>query len=586
MVSRSHDRFVSGFRCRAGELRSPPVGILLRGRLQEQCAIRRLVSAPEGVPVHTLQKRLCGASRWPDGAPRRVGLWRDSMISDGPDEDSIGKRAVEATKWSLGTQIVAKLISPITTLVLAHILTPEAFGIVATITMVTSLADVLSDAGFQKYLIQHRYASRNDLLESANVAFWTNLAIALTCWLAIAVFRDPIARAVGNPGLGVVFAVAGVSLPLVALVSVQTALHQRAFDFRILFSSRVGSSLIILAVAVPLALVGWSYWSMVVGTIASNVFLACWLSFGSSWHPRLGYSFVLLRQMLSFSMWTLLETLLSWSTAWAGTFVLGAIMSPYYVGLYKTSISLTSAILGIASAAVMPIVFASLSRYQSDRSKFDDVFYRMQKSLALVLVPMALFLLAFRDPLVAVLLGPQWAETSLFVGAYGAASALVIVFGYLGSEVYRSLGRPKYSILVQLSYLVFLIPTLVISSAKGYAFLSVALPLLRAVVFTGIHFVVCRMYVKLSPWTMIANLRYIYVAAVGAAGAGAWALSAVDGNILGVALMVPSMVLYLVLVMFFRDTRVLVLDLLMRFGFGRAANRVEAVFDRRGKRRR
>ena len=54
-----------------------------------------------------------------------------------------------ATKWSTITEVTAKLISPITNMILARILVPEAFGVIATITMITSLADVLTDAGFQ-----------------------------------------------------------------------------------------------------------------------------------------------------------------------------------------------------------------------------------------------------------------------------------------------------------------------------------------------------------------------------------------------------------------------------------------------------
>ena len=67
------------------------------------------------------------------------------------------KVVVNATKWSAITEVVAKLISPITSMVLARLLAPEAFGVVATITMIVTFAEIFTDAGFQKYLIQHEF---------------------------------------------------------------------------------------------------------------------------------------------------------------------------------------------------------------------------------------------------------------------------------------------------------------------------------------------------------------------------------------------------------------------------------------------
>ena len=89
-------------------------------------------------------------------------------------DSSLGKRVVSAAKWSVAAQVIAKLVSPVTTMVLARLLTPSAFGIVATATMVTSLAEMISDAGFQKYLIQHKFDSESDESLSACVAIWAN----------------------------------------------------------------------------------------------------------------------------------------------------------------------------------------------------------------------------------------------------------------------------------------------------------------------------------------------------------------------------------------------------------------------------
>ena len=77
-------------------------------------------------------------------------------------DENLKQKALYATRWSAITEIVAKLVVPISNMVLARLLTPEAFGVVATLTMVISFAELFTDAGFQKYLIQHEFRDDTD----------------------------------------------------------------------------------------------------------------------------------------------------------------------------------------------------------------------------------------------------------------------------------------------------------------------------------------------------------------------------------------------------------------------------------------
>jgi len=88
--------------------------------------------------------------------------------------ENFNSKVVKATKWSTITEILVKILSPITNMILARILTPEAFGIVATITMITSLAEIFADAGFQNFLVQHEFKNKEELDNSTTVAFWSS----------------------------------------------------------------------------------------------------------------------------------------------------------------------------------------------------------------------------------------------------------------------------------------------------------------------------------------------------------------------------------------------------------------------------
>lgn len=93
--------------------------------------------------------------------------------------EQLNNKIKKASKWSAITELIVRLLVPIVNMVLARLLTPDAFGIVATLNMVISFAEIFTDAGFQKYLVQHEFADDQDRQDSTNVAFWSNLVMSL-----------------------------------------------------------------------------------------------------------------------------------------------------------------------------------------------------------------------------------------------------------------------------------------------------------------------------------------------------------------------------------------------------------------------
>lgn len=461
---------------------------------------------------------------------------------------------IGATKWSLITQVVSRLISPITTLVLAHILTPASFGVVATVTMVVSFASMFADSGFQKYLIQHNFRDAKQLDAAACVAFWTNLLVSIALWAGLALFNEQIAFLVGNDGLGVVLVVAGANIPLASFISVQTGLLQRAYRYRSLFWSRLISSLLILIVAVPCAFFGFDYWSMIVSTIVSNVFVAAWLTLQSDWKPRFFYKVSLLRQMLSFSVWTLAEAIAIWFTAWAGTFVVGHTLSPDYLGMYKTSTSVVQSINGIATGAIAPILFAALSRLQDDRPAFIETIEKSQRFLSIVVLPICFCVFCFRDFFVLILLGEAWTETSLFLGLYSLANGICFLVGGVGSEAYRALGKPKFSLAIQLVFLAFLIPCVYWSSLLGYEVFSCAAPLIN-IVYVLVHLFALHRFVGYSAKRVFSCCADALVISVIVTCVSTALLTFVDSVLMTGLLLVAAVLFYAALSYFVKPLR-------------------------------
>lgn len=384
-----------------------------------------------------------------------------------------------AAKWSSFGEICAKLISPITNAILARLLVPEAFGVVATLTLVVSFAEIFTDAGFQKYLVQHEFKDEDDLELGTNVAFWTNLSLSLVLWVGIALLSTPIAGLVGSTGYEKAIILMSAEIPILAFSSIQTARYRRDFDFKSLFYAKITTAIIPLIVTVPLAFLFRDYKALVIGTLGKDIANAVILTLKSSWKPKLHYSIKKLKEMLSFSIWTIVENITVWLTLNADVFIVGSVLSSYYLGLYKTSVSTVNSFMNLITGAAMPVAFSALSRCQSDKIEFKNVFYRFQKTIALLVLPLGFGVFVYRETATDILLGSQWTEAANFLGMWALTSSVSIVFHNLNSESFRSIGKPKLSVLTQILHLVALIPVVLVSMSYGYEALTIARSLVR-----------------------------------------------------------------------------------------------------------
>ena len=418
---------------------------------------------------------------------------------------NLNNKVLNATKWSGITEIAAKLVSPITTMVLARLLAPDAFGVLVTAQMVISFAEIFTDAGFQKYLIQHEFADEDDRSKSTAVAFWSNLTLSLLLWLIICIFANPIARLVGCEGNGIVIAVSCICIPLAAFSSIQMALFKRDLDFKTLFWVRIVGILIPLVVTIPLAFLTRSYWALIIGMIARESCNAIILTLKSKWKPYFYYSIARFKEMFSFTMWSMFEAVSIWMTSYFDIFIVGTMLNQHYLGLYRTSMNTVGQITSIITAATTPVLFSSLSRLQNDREGFNEMFFRFQKLVGILVIPIGMVIFLFSDLITKILLGEQWMEASHFIGLWGLTSAITIVLSHYSSEVYRSIGKPKLSVLSQWLHIAVLWPVVLFFVNKGYETLCLARALVR---LEGILVNLALLYfcVKMDIGRMLTNI--------------------------------------------------------------------------------
>lgn len=464
-------------------------------------------------------------------------------------------KVVAAAKWSLITEVLAKLITPITNIILAHILAPTAFGILATIMMVISFAEMLADAGFQKFLVQYEFENEEDKQRSVSVAFISNIVLASLLWFSIIIWRDDLASLVGNEGLGIPLAVMGGMLPLSAFSSIQMAMYRRSFNFKFLLSIRMITIITPLFVSIPMALLGFDYWSLIAGLLVAQLFTAIALCVRQKKFIPIYFSYRVFRNMFSFSAWSLAEAFSIWLTAWVDTFIISHFLNAYYLGVYKMPTAIVTTVMAIATSSMAPVLFAALSRHQHNQEEFEKTFLTFQRYMALFLVPLGVGMFVYQDFIVQILLGPQWQLAGIVLGSWALSSSLVTAISYLISEAFRAKGMPNISFLAQMLHLIVLIPVIYICVQYDFTTFVYARSIVR-VQMIAVLLILLSIYVDMNAWRVIRNIKSYIIASL-IVGIGSYLLLHVYNSMIWTIFCICiSLISYLVVLYMFPTERV------------------------------
>lgn len=378
------------------------------------------------------------------------------------------QKTKKAAKLSMLAELLAKIIVPIINMILARILAPEAFGVIATINIITSFTDIFTEAGFQKYLIQEDFENDTKFYKYTNIAFITNFILSIVLWGLISIFNKQIAIVLGNGEIGFAIIIAMMQLPITSFSSIQTAIYKRKLEFKTLLESRLIIAITPLLVTVPLALLGFDYWSLIIGNLAAKVLSAIILNIKSEWKPKLFFDIKIFKNMFSKSMMLMLETISKWFCDYFDIIIIGMAISSYYLGLYKNSYQMVNAILTLFTTALSPVLLSSLSRLHKDKEKFRDMYLFVQKILAYILLPLGFGLTLFKELATDILFGNAWAEASNIVGVVSISLAIKLIFVDTANTAFIAKGKSKLCVWTNMIYILTLIPISIYAISKGF----------------------------------------------------------------------------------------------------------------------
>lgn len=378
---------------------------------------------------------------------------------------SVLSRANKSLKWSVLAEVCSRAASPFILVVLARLLAPEEFGVVAAATLAITFAQMLWDGGLGRALVQIEHNQQ----ESANVVFWTNLTLGLVSFCSLHFLADQIAGLLGAPHAAPVLRVLALQTIIGSLGSVQQALCVRELEFRRLFIIRLCSVVGPGLLSIPFALAGYGVWALVAGSLFGQGLSVLLLWFLSSWRPKFSYDWVLARRLFRFGSWVLLESVGVWLITSGDNLVVSRLLGTHDLGIYRIGSALVLVIFATLLSPIAAVAFPMFSRLQSNQPELSNAFLRINQFVVVLAVAFGVGL-ALTGPVVAeVLFGDKWQGLGWVITMLALMQGVGWIVG-LNAELYRAIGRPDVNTKLMFVQLSFYLPTYWWGASQGLEF--------------------------------------------------------------------------------------------------------------------
>ena len=345
--------------------------------------------------------------------------------------------------WGLaytgGVKWLTQILAWASTLVVARLLAPDDYGLVGMAAVYIGLVTLINEFGLGIAIITKRELTEHELAQLNTLSVAIGLtALAISWGGAI-----PLAHFFGAPPLRWVVVTMSLGFLISGFQTVPTALLQRELQFKWLALLEAYQAIIIGASMILLALIGFGYWTLVLGNLLGTTFLTAMVvakrSHRFAW-PRLRE----LRPALAFSSHILVGRLAWYVQANADFLVAGRVLGQRALGVYSVGWTLASVPVDKVSSIAARVTPAFFSAVQTDRAALRRYLLVLTEALALITIPLAWGLALVADEVVLLVLGEKWQAVTGPLRILAVVASLRAVVTLL-SQVLNATGHSRFS---------------------------------------------------------------------------------------------------------------------------------------------
>lgn len=325
--------------------------------------------------------------------------------------DSLKHKTIQGVGWSFIDNIASSGITFLVGLVLARLLTPEEYGVMAMIAIFIAISNSIIDSGFSNALIRKIHVERIDY----NTVFCFNLIVSILIYVLLYISSPAISLFFNEPILKGVTRVIGWVLIINALAIIPRTQFVKNIDFKTQTKASFISSISSGVIGIGMALGGMGVWSLVGQQLSRQFLNTLLLWFYSKWYPVWEFSAKSFKELFGFGSKLLLSGLLDTIYKNIYYIVIGRFYTSIQLGQYTRAEQFNTIFSSNLSRIVQRVSYPMLSSIQEEQKRLREAYRRVIKTTMLVTFACMLGLAAIAKPLIIILIGEKWLPAVAFL---------------------------------------------------------------------------------------------------------------------------------------------------------------------------
>ena len=392
---------------------------------------------------------------------------------------SLASKVISGSFWVVVSRLARRSVGLISAIILARILSPTDYGLVAVGLLCVSLFQIFTEVGIKPNLIQE-HDHKADLLSTA----WTLEVTRGLVICAAIFFMAPIgADFFHQPAATPIIRAMSVIPLLSSIANIKIIYFQRELEFHKQFIYEFSGAVVGIITAVTSALILRNAWALVLGQVAAELTLTILSYIYFPELPRIAFARDSLGKLYTFGKWVFLGGIVSYFAMEGDKYFVGRLFGVEVLGTYKIASTLTRIITDEFGKSFTKVLFPAYSKISGDLYKLKRVFLKSYETLLSVLAPSCLGLFIIADDFVPVILGNKWLGMIPLLKLL-ALAAFARTFLISGSGLFWALNKPKYNAACEfIRAAVLLIFLLILPSIIGVSGIIISLLISNVAVF-------------------------------------------------------------------------------------------------------
>jgi len=393
---------------------------------------------------------------------------------------SLGHSIRHGAKWVFIGNSGSQVINFALGLILARLLMPAEFGMVATIQIFTSLAGFVAGGGMGQAIVRAKEASKRDY----DLLFTLQFLIGLVIVSFFFVIAPWFGRWYANPMYADLLRVAALSFLVRPFFNVPSNMLHREMRFKAKTTVQLANLVVYNSIALSLAYLGHGPWSLILAGLFGSISGALQFSWYARWRPGICFDFARAGELMRYGLLASTNNIVCYIRSQLPTFILSRSLGAAGVGLYNKAESLAGRPHGFITGSVYEVLFRALAKEHDNLDKSRYLFFRSLTLVAVYALPFYIGFLWLAKPLVVTLFGHRWADSAAPLIILSLAAPLMMIENLSGAVLAaRSwLGRELIAQVIMIG-----IAAIAILSGLPYGLTGVATGMVFALLYITVH---------------------------------------------------------------------------------------------------